>query len=603
MASLLACYGSSGEDDSEIDSAIDSAIDSGVAPRVINANLAVAAVAAAASGSTALALVAGASEHAHPPSATANAQYALVGSGVRAPEVPPPPPRLASHQRSHAKQVAMVSTFGFREAMHRANYDDGQSAAATAAAARSSHVHIGPPQTGRGEPKRKRRRGRKGGGGAAANINASSAARNALGDELTHGPWAPVAEQAKVPEPAFADRSGDAAATLSSSSSSSSSASSSSSSSAASSKTSRDSHIKQDGDGKTAAERTLQRLARETSSVFHGAAERDYQGRPWCARPRGVNPDEEHDCFVPKRTVRTLTGHDKGVWDVAFAPRFGHLLLSASTDKTVKAWNFRDDPEDYSNMRTYYGHTEAVKSVRFSGDGASFVTASFDRTIRVWDAETGTCTGSFSNGSIPNQALFSQREPTVVMSACKNRRVMQYDLRSGEMVQEYNYHLDAVNSVTFYDDGNRFMSTSDDKKILLWDYNTPTPHKYIAEPHMHSMPAATLSPDGAHIAGQCMDNAIRVYSTQGRFSLAKNREFKGHVVSGYACQIAFSPNGRFLASGDEGGQLWFWDWLRCRKIKTLRGHTGGPCIGLKWHPLRPSCVVSCGWDGKIKVWD
>ena len=52
------------------------------------------------------------------------------------------------------------------------------------------------------------------------------------------------------------------------------------------------------------------------------------------------------------------------------------------------------------------------------------------------------CTASFSNGSIPNQALFSQREPRVVLSACKNRRVMQYDLRSGEMVQEYNYHLD-----------------------------------------------------------------------------------------------------------------------------------------------------------------
>ncbi len=591
MASLLARYASSGDESDGGGAACNS---SPVLPRVANANLAVVAAASdGVTGSMALTLVEGEVEKASSsaPSATANAQYALVGSGVRAPEVPPPPPRLASHQRSHAKQVAMVSTFGFREAMHRSDHDGIHASAAARA-----HVHIGPPRSDSGQPKRKRRRGRKGRSNA-MDINSSSAAQNALGDEMTNGPWAPVAEQTKVPEPAFVDRNsdtGDASSSLSSSSSSSSSASS---------KNSHDSHLKKDGDGKTAAERTMQRLARETSSVFHGTAERDYQGRPWCSRPRGINPDEEHDCFVPKTVVRTLTGHDKGVWDVAFAPQYGHLLLSASTDKTVKAWNFRDDPEDYTNMRTYYGHTEAVKSVRFSGDGASFVTASFDRTIRVWDAETGTCTGSFSNGSIPNQALFSQREPTVVLSACKNRRVMQYDLRSGEMVQEYNYHLDAVNSVTFYDDGNRFMSTSDDKKILLWDYNTPTPHKYIAEPHMHSMPAATLSPDGAHIAGQCMDNAIRVYSTQGRFSLAKNREFKGHVVSGYACQIAFSPNGRFLASGDEGGQLWFWDWVRCRKIKTLRGHTGGPCISLKWHPLRPSCVVSCGWDGKIKIWD
>ena len=551
---------------------------------LLNANLAVAASASS------LALVAASSRPTEGSSesntdagrkATANAQYAVSGSGIQAPEVPPPPPRLAAHQRSHARQVAMVSTYGFKEAMHQNNYNNPSSTILRTLAP------IGPPRSHIGEPKRKRRKGRR-----RSDINSSTAASSDVGNELMNGPWAPVAEQAKVPEPDYLDHIESAANAQPSPSGLSSSSKPQSSAT--------DPH---DGDGRTKAERTALRLARVTSSVFHGASERDYQGRPWCARPRGINPDEEHDCFVPKKVIRTLDSHEKGVWDVALAPKYGHILLSASTDKTVKAWNFRTDPEDYTNMRTYYGHKEAVKSVRYSGDGASFVTASFDRTIKVWDIETGTCTGSFSNGSIPSQALFSEREPTVVLSACKNRCVMQYDLRSGEMVQEYNYHLDAVNSVTFYDEGNRFMSTSDDKKILLWDYNTPTPHKYIAEPHMHSMPTATLSPDSAHIAGQCMDNTIRVYSTQGRFSLAKNKEFKGHIVSGYACQVAFSPNGRFLASGDEAGQLWFWDWLRCRRIKALRGHSNGPCIALKWHPLRPSCLVSCGWDGKIKIWD
>ena len=251
------------------------------------------------------------------------------------------------------------------------------------------------------------------------------------------------------------------------------------------------------------ADRKAAQRAKQTSSVFHGATARDYQGRSWIERPRGVNAEEEHDCFMPKRVLRTLTGHEKGVWDIALAPLYGHLLLSASTDKTIKVWNFKNDPEDYTNMRTYYGHEQAVRSVSFAADGASFVSGSFDRTMKVWDLESGTCTASFTNGSLVNQVLYSPAEPFVVMSACKNRTVMQYDLRSGEMVQEYNYHLDSVNSVTFYDGGNRFMSTSDDKKILLWDYNTPTPHKYIAEPHMYSMPSATLSPDGGHVVSNC----------------------------------------------------------------------------------------------------
>ena len=126
----------------------------------------------------------------------------------------------------------------------------------------------------------------------------------------------------------------------------------------------------------------------------------------------------------------------------ALALQYGHLLLSASTDKTVKAWNFRQDPEDYMNMRTYYGHTEAVKSVRYSGDGASFITASFDPDYKGVGCGNRGLHRIVQQRSIPNQALFSQREPRVVLSACKNPKVMQYDLRSGEMVQEYNYHLD-----------------------------------------------------------------------------------------------------------------------------------------------------------------
>jgi pre-mRNA-processing factor 17 len=61
-------------------------------------------------------------------------------------------------------------------------------------------------------------------------------------------------------------------------------------------------------------------------------------------------------------------------------------------------------------------------------------------------------------------------------------------------VQEYDQHLGAVNTITFVDDNRRFVTTSDDKTVRVWEYDIPVVIKYIAEPSMHSMPAVTLHP-------------------------------------------------------------------------------------------------------------
>ena len=61
--------------------------------------------------------------------------------------------------------------------------------------------------------------------------------------------------------------------------------------------------------------------------------------------------------------------------------------------------------------------------------------------------------------------------------------------------QEYNYHLAAVNTVTFVDEGRRFVSTSDDKTIRVWEFGIPVQIKYIADPSLHSIPAVAVHPN------------------------------------------------------------------------------------------------------------
>jgi pre-mRNA-processing factor 17 len=79
------------------------------------------------------------------------------------------------------------------------------------------------------------------------------------------------------------------------------------------------------------------------------------------------------------------------------------------------------------------------------------------------------------------------------------------------VLQEYDRHLAAVNTITFVDKNRRFVSTSDDKSMRVWEWNIPVDMKYIADPSMHSMPAVTPSPNGKWIACQSLDNRICVF--------------------------------------------------------------------------------------------
>ena len=152
---------------------------------------------------------------------------------------------------------------------------------------------------------------------------------------------------------------------------------------------------------------------------------------------------------------------------------------------------------------------------------------------------------------------------------------MQYDIASGEITQEYDQHLGAINTITFVDENRRFVTTSDDKTIRAWDWDIPVVIKYIAEPHMHSMPAVTLHPSSTSVichlplplvvvvvmvkvlmektrraekyfAAQSLDNQILIYNADN-FRQNRKKRFAGHSVAGYACQVGFSPDGRYAS--------------------------------------------------------
>jgi pre-mRNA-processing factor 17 len=148
-------------------------------------------------------------------------------------------------------------------------------------------------------------------------------------------------------------------------------------------------------------------------TTFHGNVEHDYLGRTYMHIPNDIDIDirgepGNRECFLPKRCIHTWTGHSKGVNAIQFFPRSGHLLLSASLDNTVKLWDVYHDREV---LRSYMGHNKAVKDVSFNHDGSKFVSAGFDKWLKVWDTGTSPLIYFVRNGEMYADVYTGQASP------------------------------------------------------------------------------------------------------------------------------------------------------------------------------------------------
>ncbi|XP_033120463.1 pre-mRNA-processing factor 17-like [Anneissia japonica] len=286
----------------------------------------------------------------------------------------------------------------------------------------------------------------------------------------------------------------------------------------------------------------------EEKSTLHIKDAYDYQDRSFLHIPMDLDVDLKSEdppekCYLPKKLLHTWTGHTKGVAAIRLFPKSGHLLLSCGMDSKLKLW------EVYNKrrvIRTYLGHKQAVRDASFNNSGDKFISAGYDRYMKIWDTETGECISRFTNNKVPYCVKFNPDEDKqhIFVAGMADKKIVQWDTRANEIVQEYDRHLGAVNTITFIDQNRRFVTTSDDKSIRLWEWDIPVDFKYIAEPNMYPMPSVTLSPNGKWLGFQSMDNQILIYGAQNRLRLNRKKNFKGHMVAGYACQMGFSPDMR-----------------------------------------------------------
>ena len=96
----------------------------------------------------------------------------------------------------------------------------------------------------------------------------------------------------------------------------------------------------------------------------------------------------------------------------------------------VKIW----DVYNRRNVkRTYMGHAAGVRWVAFSSDRKTFLSASFDRNIKLWDTERGKCIGNYTKGTIPFQCVWAPSDSNSFLTPSQDSCIHQFDIRTGEV--------------------------------------------------------------------------------------------------------------------------------------------------------------------------
>jgi WD40 repeat protein len=287
----------------------------------------------------------------------------------------------------------------------------------------------------------------------------------------------------------------------------------------------------------------------------------------------------------------SFRGHTHSVTFARFSPD-GKTLATASWDKTAKLWEVATGRE----LITLTRGVEPFLAVAFSPDGKVLVTAGADAMVKLWDVMTGREVATLTGHTARVNSVIFSPDGTKLATASFDTTVKLWDAATGRALTTFIGHTRVVNRVVFSPAGRQLASGSWDGTVRLWDVATGRSVTILNHPG-GDVETVAFSPDGKWLAAGGWHDAVELVDITRRRKVA---EFKGHTT--LVTSVEFSPDGQWLATGSYDGTAKVWDVATQRELTTLKVSTRNFVTCVTFSPDGKSLVTGSD-DGIARLWD
>lgn len=298
------------------------------------------------------------------------------------------------------------------------------------------------------------------------------------------------------------------------------------------------------------------------------------------------------------REVRTLGKHTREVLTLAMCPD-GRCVLSGSADKTLKLWEVPSG----RLLHTFVGHTSAIHNAVFTADGKQIISAAgaapaeesrqSDFTARIWDANTGQLLRKLEgHQKIVASAALSQ-DGRLIATGSFDATIKIWSFATGKLIRTIDGFSPGGVRAQFTHDGCCLLSASKGRLELL-DIGTGQHLRILAEDPLPYQLA--LNPTTPQVA-YATRNILKILDLRTNRLVATFPGPEKLIVE----SIAFSPDGKEVASGYSNGTIKLWNVQDRKEIWELRGYTSevsSVAVSSDGH-----WIASGNEDSSVRVWD